>query len=461
MSIHKLQQWRKEELDIISPSFCAAKWQQVTIHLQNGLTHSCHHPSPHKIPLDEIKNNSSALHNTQFKKQQRKMMLEGQRPKECTYCWKVEDEGSGTLSDRVLKSSEDWAKPYISDIVSKPWDDNVTPSYLEVSFGNVCNFKCSYCSPSVSSQWMSEIEKYGPYPTTDNFNNIEYIKKIGQMPIPNNQENPYVDAFWDWWPTIANKIEHFRITGGEPLLNKNTYKILDYLIENPNPNLYFSINANMCPPADLLDQFIEKIKIIHNEKKVKKLKIFTSAEAHGSAAEYIRHGMDYSAWINNIERVFQEVPGITFGIMSTYNALSVTTYKQFLEDVVRLKKKYYNPEHHTSAPINVDIPYLRWPNHQNVFILTQDFAPLIKEQVDFMVANTETAENRMMPFTETETERMKRIYEMFINGETTNQHINRKNFKTFVDEHDRRRGTDFLGTFPEMAEFYNDCKNLL
>jgi organic radical activating enzyme len=461
MSIHKLQQWRKEELDIISPSFCAAKWQQVTIHLQNGLTHSCHHPSPHKIPLDEIKNNSSALHNTQFKKQQRKMMLEGQRPKECTYCWKVEDEGSGTLSDRVLKSSEDWAKPYISDIVSKPWDDNVTPSYLEVSFGNVCNFKCSYCSPSVSSQWMSEIEKYGPYPTTDNFNNIEYIKKIGQMPIPNNQENPYVDAFWDWWPTIANKIEHFRITGGEPLLNKNTYKILDYLIENPNPNLYFSINANMCPPADLLDQFIEKIKIIHNEKKVKKLKIFTSAEAHGSAAEYIRHGMDYSAWINNIERVFQEVPGITFGIMSTYNALSVTTYKQFLEDVVRLKKKYYNPEHHTSAPINVDIPYLRWPNHQNVFILTQDFAPLIKEQVDFMVTNTETAENRMMPFTETETERMKRIYEMFINGETANQHINRKNFKTFVDEHDRRRGTDFLGTFPEMAEFYNDCKNLL
>jgi hypothetical protein len=147
--------------------------------------------------------------------------------------------------------------------------------------------------------------------------------------------------------------------------------------------------------------------------------------------------------------------------MSTYNALSVTTYKQFLEDVVRLKKKYYMPEYHTAAPINVDIPYLRWPNHQNVFILPQDFAPLIKEQVDFMVANTETAENRMMPFTETETERMKRIYEMFINGETTNQHINRKNFKTFVDEHDRRRGTDFLGTFPEMTEFYNDCKNLL
>ena len=34
--------------------FCLAKWTQVTIHLQTGMTHSCHHPSPHKIPLNEI-----------------------------------------------------------------------------------------------------------------------------------------------------------------------------------------------------------------------------------------------------------------------------------------------------------------------------------------------------------------------------------------------------------------------
>ena len=187
------------------------------------------------------------------------------------------------------------------------------------------------------------------------------------------------------------------------------------------------------------------------------MRIFTSAEAHGSAAEYIRHGMNYATWINNIERVFQEVPGIIFGVMSTYNALSVTTYKQFLEDMVRLKTKYYTPEHYTVAPLIVDIPYLRWPNDQNVFILTPEFAPLIKEQVDFMVANTETPENRIMPFSETETERMKRIYEMFINGSGTDQTVHRRNFKIFVDEHDRRRGTDFLSTFPSMTNFYNSC----
>jgi hypothetical protein len=35
---------------------------------------------------------------------------------------------------------------------------------------------------------------------------------------------------------------------------------------------------------------------------------------------------------------------------------------------------------------------------------------------------------------------------------------NRQNFVAFVDEHDRRRGTNFLKTFPEMEEFYNECK---
>ena len=65
-----------ELLNSVSPTLCLAKWQQVTIHLQNGHTHSCHHPQTHKIPLEEIKENPSALHNTKYKKEQRKLMLE-------------------------------------------------------------------------------------------------------------------------------------------------------------------------------------------------------------------------------------------------------------------------------------------------------------------------------------------------------------------------------------------------
>ena len=243
----------KQQLDDVSSTFCVAKWKQVTMHLQNGHTHSCHHPRTHLVSLDEIEKNPTALHNSQYKKEQRKLMLNGERPSECDYCWKVEDQGDN-LSDRIYKSTEQWARPYIDDIVSKPWDDNVDPSYVEVSFGNVCNFKCSYCAPHISSQWMEEIEKYGAYPTTDKFNNLEWIKSQKMMPIPNKDDNQYVEAFWKWWPTMYKNLKHFRITGGEPLLNKNTFKVLDYIIENPNPDLEVSINTNLNPPVEVFDK---------------------------------------------------------------------------------------------------------------------------------------------------------------------------------------------------------------
>ena len=39
----------------VSPSFCLAKWYHSNIYLQTGETHSCYHPAPHKISIDEIK----------------------------------------------------------------------------------------------------------------------------------------------------------------------------------------------------------------------------------------------------------------------------------------------------------------------------------------------------------------------------------------------------------------------
>jgi hypothetical protein len=37
----------RENLNKIGPGMCLAKWTQVTMHLQLGHTHSCHHPKTH------------------------------------------------------------------------------------------------------------------------------------------------------------------------------------------------------------------------------------------------------------------------------------------------------------------------------------------------------------------------------------------------------------------------------
>ena len=81
---------RKHMYDLLNekgPGFCLAKWTQVTMHLGVGLTHSCHHPGAHKIPLEEIEKNPGALHNTQFKKEKLSQLL-GYNKKSLLVVWR-------------------------------------------------------------------------------------------------------------------------------------------------------------------------------------------------------------------------------------------------------------------------------------------------------------------------------------------------------------------------------------
>ena len=41
-------------------------------------------------------------------------------------------------------------------------DEDFYLTYVEVSFSNVCNFKCGYCGP-LSSKWGDEIREHGAY----------------------------------------------------------------------------------------------------------------------------------------------------------------------------------------------------------------------------------------------------------------------------------------------------------
>jgi organic radical activating enzyme len=458
----------KKLLDTISPSMCAAKWNQVTLHLGTGTTHSCHHPSPHHIPVEELENNPSALHNTNFKKQQRKLMIEGERPQECDYCWRVEDTAkqksdSDVFSDRITKSTEGWANPYIRKLADMPWDVNINPTYLEVDFDTTCNFKCAYCSPSYSTTWMQEIKQHGAYNLpTITFNSVEGLKKGTGLPILQSEENPYVDAFWKWWPDAVKDLHVFRITGGEPLLSKNTFKVLDYLIENPQPQMEFNINSNLGIPKDILDKFIEKISIIQDMKAVKEFKLFTSNEAHGKKADYIRFGMKYDYWKENVHRILREVVNSKVTMMCTYNALSVTSFTDFLKDMLEIKLEYAD-RHNRILPLSVDVPYLRHPGFLAPWILTENFLQHIEDSVSFMYRNAESSKWYPLAakgFFDYEIHRMERLYYLIRDnmGNSDANLLQRKNFAAFIDEYDKRRGTNFFETFPEYEGFYHYCK---
>lgn len=459
----------KKKLDKVGCGFCIAKWTQVTIHLQMGETHSCHHPKTHKISVQEIKRNPSALHNTKYKKLQRKKMLEGKRPSECEYCWNVED-NSNEFSDRIYKSSEPWSEPYLDEIKELGWRGDFNPKYVEVAFSNACNFKCSYCGPSFSSKWVQEIKKHGAYPTTDHFNDINYLEQTGKMPIHHKEHNPYVEAFWKWWPDLYRDLHTFRITGGEPLLAKDTWKILDYIIDNPDPNreLKLGINSNLGVTDDLIDLLIQKLKIIEKNNLVKEAIIYTSVDTAGSHADYIRNGLDYEYFCTNVEKILKATNKVSIVFMSTFNLLSIPRYKEMLAFAYDMKKKYNSDLRYWNPVIMVDSSYLRYPHHQAVNILPKEWVEKVEDIADFaeglrMVNKVpdELWTPKCMGYTDIEISKIRRIADWMRGDHDENQIKNsRKNFYRFMKAHDERRGTNFKETFPEFARFYDYCKRL-
>lgn len=425
------------KLDQISPTFCLAKWKNATLHLHNGNTQSCHHVKSHKVLLED--GNPASLHNTPQKQLSRLQMLKGERPPECEYCWKVEDKGF--LSDRVHKSAEATYMNFFDEVVQSKQGREILPSFLEVSFDHTCQFQCLYCSPAYSTQWEKDIFTQGEYPTLNRFFKNDYNKAL-----PKSIKQDYIKAFWSWWPKLRDELIYLRVTGGEPLLSKETYKLMSQLIAQPQKCLNFAINTNL----GFTDQKIQDLAHQLNQLKkgVASISVFTSVDSTGEQAEYIRHGLNYRQFIRNINKLLESVePTITLCFVITVNILSLPGLEGLITEIAKIKKRY--PIHQ----INIDTPYLKNPGYLSVELLPHHFRHYVDKALQVL-----TTENG---FSESERQKMERIHPLVGNTQTNKAilFLQRQDFSRFIHEYDRRKKLNFKKTFPEYQNFLETCQS--
>jgi len=439
----------------ISPTFCLAKWHHTTIYLQTGQTHSCYHPPPHEIPMDELASNPSVLHNTPEKKDQRRLMLEGKKPAGCQYCWSIEAMGSDYISDRKERNHSIYTPKRFHDIKMSKWDDNHNPEYIEISFGNECNFKCGYCHPKHSSAYYKEIKDFGPYDMVKNHRN-----DIDWFEIYEEDTNPYVKAWWEWWPEVRKTLNILRITGGEPLLQKSTWRLFDDIAVNPLPHIELNINSNLGAKPVLIDRLTTKVNGLLAEKKIRSFSLFTSMDTWGKPAEYIRTGLDLEVWERNLTTYLTKTDlPITF--MITFNILTVTNFKSLLEKIlewrVKFKSEVYTANDISGFPrIRFDTPHLKEPLQYDMNILPkEEFMPYMYDSLKYIEDNIGEGK-----FTQAEYDKFSRVvkYMEITNYSDDRLAEGRKDFYNWFTEYDRRRGTDFNSTFPELKKFYKNCK---
>ncbi len=440
----------KQVIDSISKSFCAAKWYNVSIWLGNGRTASCHHPLAHSIPRPELDKDKSALHNTQFKKEQRKKMLEGERPAECSYCWRVEDatkKDSGIFSDRVYQTQRYSVKDILA-IKNMPWDANVIPKTVELAFDNLCNLACSYCNAEFSSTWHQDISRKGPYENMKTSGGHTF-KNTGHHAMPygsKNQRNPYIAKFYEWFEEIRGGLDELRVSGGEPARSPSFWQLLEMC---DNETFDFSVNSNLIMDDDRIDTLIEA------GKNFKSFDVYTSAECIGKNQEFVRDGFEWDTWEKNMFRLHDSENIRSVHIMMTISALSIWSIAEFMDKIITWRKNFLNKEEFFMS-VNI----LRFPSFQSINIIAQDVKNKLADEIE------ETLNRNKQYMIGWEENQFQRVIEYLRKVDTSyedtdtfeNKH---HDFKNFVEQYATRREMPIDEYMPtEFIDWFKTLKTI-
>ena len=86
--------------------------------------------------------------------------------------------------------------------------------------------------------------------------------------------------------------------------------------------------------------------------------------------------------------------------------------------------------------------------------------PYMEESLQFIKDNLDDSD--LSKFTTVEYEKFRRVVDYMQNTEYSDSSIveGRKDFYNWFNALDERRDTNFIETFPELEDFYNQCKLL-
>ena len=438
-------EFRQQHLDTKSASFCAAKWYNATIWLGSGQTTSCHHPPAHHVTEKEVIINPAALHNTRQKRDDRAKMLAGDRPAGCEYCWKIEDMGRDAISDRVYKSKI-YPIAALDEAFNTPVHEDVNLRTLEIAFDRTCQFACSYCNPAFSSTWVNDIRRNGPYLKleSDGRNHFTHEHDSAQL-YKFGEDNPYVNAFFEWWETDLHRtLQELRITGGEPLMSGYTWKLIDWFKQNQGKSTTrLAINSNLGFDQEKLEEFIDAIRPLPH------VELYTSMEATGTAAEYIRDGLDYAQWLENMNLLLQSNTVKAVHVMCTINALCLPTLSELLDQLLEMKRTYGRER------VNFTLNILRFPSFQSALVLPDSLRNEYRNSLE-----TWLTINRADPLLqEHEVNHTQRLIDYLDvvktpHSDTFEMPKLHNDFRQFYLQYDARRGLNFSATFPTLKEWY-------
>ena len=286
-------------LSVKSTTNCKKLWNHLHINVNGDVLPCC--TSNHNYSLGNItQNDINDIYQSPYANKIRESMMAGNKPIACKSCYKLES--AGFKSPRVAMTSDE-----LSELNKDGTVDDVIINTIDIRLSNLCNLKCRMCTGNYSSKIAKEeYDEFGAEYKTLKFNDIKNPNQILEL-LP--------------------QVEEIYFAGGEPLLMRSHYQIMDELINLKKTDIRIGYNTNFTvieykntPIADYWSQFSN----IH---------VGASLDAMEEHIEYIRHGTMWKDIVYNYDRIINDdTLDIDFSItanINIFNAFNLIHSQQY------------------------------------------------------------------------------------------------------------------------------------
>ena len=353
--------------------------------------------------------------NNDFYKNIRLQMLNGERPKICNSCYRIEDVNGTSVRQHSLNMYN--IDEFIENTDKNTGNlNNVVVKSLDLSWSNVCNLQCKMCHPAASNQLEKEWKDlHNSIIISDNtkweFDNLK--NKLVQMS-----------------PTLTEIL----VTGGEPFLNKNFLQFCDYLCDNDfSKNITVTLHTNL---TIMPKKFFEKLH------KFKMIRLHISIDAVGELYEYIRYPGKWSVTDANIKKlavILENHNNIEVEVHTVFQSYGIAGFVDLL--------KYFDQFSHLK---NIKtIPHFIWPHmplHASTTILPDKFKNKYKSDIITQADKMHSLDNTILY------DQLMACIDLMFSSKKT--HI-AKDFQHWVNQQDTYRNQDSKKYIPWLYEFDN------
>jgi organic radical activating enzyme len=198
-------------------------------------------------------------------------MLQGQRPRACSTCWSLED--AGIKSDRMIKNEtlDFYFDQDLSSLFEQCQQGKNSVVHYKIDTSNTCNSTCVTCNSTLSSLWGQLESQNGVTPYKN-------------WSLTADQVLPDIDF-------AQAKSIGFR--GGEPLLSRTNFEILQKLIDHGNTNCFVNFTTN------------GSVELTQTQKNIlshfSSVNMCFSIDGVGPVFEYLRYPLKWEVLLKNID----------------------------------------------------------------------------------------------------------------------------------------------------------------